>query len=291
MKQKNKIFDFVFEWLECEEAFIFWMVILNITASWVTYGVFFRDFHSFITEAMILGNDIAISFLSVSIIDIILYLALRKFRTLHNAAKSIFVAVNVVMFCADIFTLYYFNIPLNNIMFEFIMMTNVRESTEFLQTYLLNLKFWGFAGMIIAAAVLFRLLWLKISTQRQNLRFAVFVLSFLVSILAMGRMVCIYDHNVFIPRTLNSVGISRLSSLFYTNRMNLKNYNKMLNETPKSVSITKDESTIPYIVYVLGESTNRNHMSLYGYNLDTNPLLSARSSNKNNLGGGYTLRI
>ena len=45
----------------------------------------------------------------------------------------------------------------------------------------------------------------------------------------------------------------------------------------RDLLITKNESSIPYVVFVLGESTSRNHMSLYGYRLPTSPLLSKRA--------------
>lgn len=35
---------------------------------------------------------------------------------------------------------------------------------------------------------------------------------------------------------------------------------------------------VPYVVFILGESTDRNHMSLYGYHLDTSPHLKERNA-------------
>ena len=40
--------------------------------------------------------------------------------------------------------------------------------------------------------------------------------------------------------------------------------------------ILADESSIPFVVFVLGEATDRNHMQLYGYRLPTTPRLTAR---------------
>lgn len=40
--------------------------------------------------------------------------------------------------------------------------------------------------------------------------------------------------------------------------------------------ILTDDSTIPFVIFVLGESTDRNHMQLYGYRLPTTPLLNVR---------------
>ena len=38
-----------------------------------------------------------------------------------------------------------------------------------------------------------------------------------------------------------------------------------------SEKILADNSTIPFVIFILGESTDRNHMQLYGYRLPTTP--------------------
>lgn len=44
----------------------------------------------------------------------------------------------------------------------------------------------------------------------------------------------------------------------------------------RTTALTRNESDISFVVFVLGESTSRNHMSLYGYPLPTTPRLEAR---------------
>ncbi|MBR2208750.1 MAG: phosphoethanolamine transferase [Synergistaceae bacterium] len=278
----RKVRDFIYEWLEQEESFIFLMVLLNVTASYVTYQFFFEGLQAFIREFLILVCDIFISFLMVCIIDLFLYVSLRKLSLLHKTAKFIFVAVNVLMFCTDIFTLYHYKFPLNSIMFEIITNTNAREGSEFLQAYLNNLKFWSFAAMIIASAILLRCVWVKIFNKRPKFRFATFVIFFLLGIFALGRQFYTNGNFGFV-RAINSVGLTRLASLHNAHKASMKEYDKMINDVPKNATLTKNKSTIPYIVYILGESTTRNHMSLYGYKLPTNPLLSQR---KDSVGGG-----
>ena len=43
------------------------------------------------------------------------------------------------------------------------------------------------------------------------------------------------------------------------------------------VGETEGTDNIPYVVFILGESTSRHHMQLYGYGLPTTPKLSARA--------------
>ncbi|SFT32920.1 Phosphoethanolamine transferase for glucans (OPG), alkaline phosphatase superfamily [Selenomonas sp. GACV-9] len=44
------------------------------------------------------------------------------------------------------------------------------------------------------------------------------------------------------------------------------------------VELTRQENDIPQVVFILGESTSRHHMQLYGYELPTTPQLAARAA-------------
>ncbi len=43
-----------------------------------------------------------------------------------------------------------------------------------------------------------------------------------------------------------------------------------------TIEITHNESNLPFVIFILGESTNRNHMSIYGYDKPTTPNLQRR---------------
>ena len=55
-----------------------------------------------------------------------------------------------------------------------------------------------------------------------------------------------------------------------------ENFFVQMDEQLKSEKILSDDSDTPFVVFVLGEATDRNHMQLYGYRLPTTPHLSAR---------------
>lgn len=82
--------------------------------------------------------------------------------------------------------------------------------------------------------------------------------------------------NSFIHRSINSIGILRLSAMVRGSMNNEAKYQQEITSEHEPVTLTKNQSTIPYVIFILGESTNRNHMSLYGYSLDTNPKLEKR---------------
>ena len=279
MIKKSEIRDFVFEWREHEESFIFWMLVLNITAKFDIHGFLRQDIYDLFLAFRKFSVDIALSFVLVCVIDFILYCSLRKFHFFHTTVKFILVAVNLVMFCIDIFTIFYFQLPLNNILFEFTMMTNFREGTEFLQTYFANPKFWIVAFTMIIAVFMLRFFVVSFFRNRKNLKIFIFVFGCVLGISALFRqlyMLYNFRDSHRGQRIINSVGLPRIINLFYTYNANSEDYETVVNQLPEKVLLTKNESTIPYIVYILGESTNRNHMGLYGYRLQTNPLLSER---------------
>ena len=60
---------------------------------------------------------------------------------------------------------------------------------------------------------------------------------------------------------------------------NMQKFTQMMNGGTSHPAISSNESTIPYVVYILGESTSRHHLGLYGYHLDTTPCMSALEEN------------
>ena len=155
---KRNGYDFILDWLNSEGLFIFWMFILGITASKVTYSFMLRSFHDFTTEFLILLCDIAVVFINVVILSFVIYCLFRKTKTFLKVIKFILLMVGVCMFIADLFTLYYWKLPVNNIMLDFVMMTSMRETCEFLDVYLLDSGLWFFfLAVAVILFILFRI--------------------------------------------------------------------------------------------------------------------------------------
>ncbi|MBR4384472.1 MAG: phosphoethanolamine transferase [Selenomonadaceae bacterium] len=67
--------------------------------------------------------------------------------------------------------------------------------------------------------------------------------------------------------------------LFITKNYPTSSGEKIFAEMDRQLETEKifaDKSDIPFVIFVLGESTDRNHMQLYGYNLPTTPHLTER---------------
>lgn len=57
---------------------------------------------------------------------------------------------------------------------------------------------------------------------------------------------------------------------------NLHALNRMRDGKKINPVILSNNSSIPYVIYILGESTSRHHMGMYGYHLDTTPFTAQR---------------
>ncbi|MBQ9404027.1 MAG: sulfatase-like hydrolase/transferase [Synergistaceae bacterium] len=267
------------EWLEGESSFIFWMVVLNLTVVTfdLTYRTNLRD-NIFIRQVIIFTVDVAIILFLAVILDIILYFLFRRLSFLHKFAKIFFLIVNIFMFSIDLFTIYHYQIPLNVAMFDIVMMTNFREGSEFLQMYLTDKNFWLY--ILFVAALIF-IAWKLFALIIRNK--ALFCVLILVTF-CYGGFAAIRD--TFFRKTIrnivNYVGASRLYSILSHSYEGRSAYQKMLKEAPQNPIITRNDSSIPYVVFILGESTNRKHMSIYGYELNTTPNLLKRQ-NENRL--------
>ncbi|MBQ6110881.1 MAG: hypothetical protein IJL01_00650, partial [Synergistaceae bacterium] len=149
MTQRNTLIQFLSQWLESESLFIFWMIILNLTDSNVNYSLFLKDILSARAELMVLLCDTAIVSFTVIITDFVIYALFRKVKFVLTAFKAFLITLSAITFIADIFTLYSYNLPLNDIMFEIIALTNFRESFEFIQTYVMKPEIFLFFAAVV----------------------------------------------------------------------------------------------------------------------------------------------
>ncbi|MBQ7153988.1 MAG: sulfatase-like hydrolase/transferase [Synergistaceae bacterium] len=204
----------------------------------------------------------------------VIYLFLKKFTFIHDTLKYIFLCVSFCVFAMDLFAVYHYDLTFNNIMFEIIMMTNLREGGEFLQTYLADGKFWMFiAGILCALAVLRGIYGLFMKMQRVAV--ILFLVVFAASAVTTLRDAIIHFES-FPDFIINTNALSRIYQMYMKNYRAEKDYQKILAGACLEVPITKNNSSIPYVVFILGESTDRNRISLYGYSLLTSPKLSQR---------------
>ena len=176
-------------------------------------------------------------------------------------------AICAIIFLADAFALNYYGALINRTMLEIILATNANEASEFFLAYVLQPKF--LAIVLLAAIIFFAIC--KIQLPRVKEKFAAIFL-ILIFIIVGTRLI---KNPVQVFENGNSA--FRLAIILPEVLKNMKAYEKLAASANHQVTITKNESNLPLVIFILGESTTRNHMQLYGYYLPTTPKLVERN--------------
>ncbi len=214
----------------------------------------------------------SISIFRIILIDVVLYFLPSR---LKKFIQRILIILGSLMFVVDFFAVFYYGTPFNGAMMQIIFLTaTLREAFEFSSTYL-NLKFIIYTFCALTVVIIIKYILLKILSLHKFLP----VIFVSCSIFAgFAGSVFIYQTGYF-TEPFNNIAPIRLYQTYLLIRDDNKNYEDFFKLMPKEILLTENKSTIPYFIFILGESTTRNHMSLYDYNLNTNPKLSIRAKN------------
>lgn len=216
--------------------------------------------------------------------------------------RFIFIALSIFTFIAafvEIFLLGNFQTLFNKIMFQVFLSTNMHEASEFLQEYvskniIIVLVFFTLFSMAFFIKIpkslttkykkLQQGLYLNAKVSLYLLMICLMVFSFLFGRYWYGdkppkKEFFIEKNLLFRWEQTLYYGIKDQRD-FLNQYYNLsKQLQKFKKENPNY--ITKNNSVIPKVVLIIGESTQRNYMSLYGYPLQTTPRLQELHNNGN----------
>ena len=79
------------------------------------------------------------------------------------------------------------------------------------------------------------------------------------------------------PVTKSALSVVRMAILIPRAVNEIREYREVYdNLDAATIEITRNESDLPFVIFILGEATNRNHMSIYGYDKPTTPNLQRR---------------
>ena len=150
--------------------------------------------------------------------------------------------------------------------------TNGREAQEFFARYV------GVTGVLLALAFaglafgswryLKSLRWSRPSGHfRSRL-----LLALLLAGAGAGGIVFNYYHSFIINNDLDIPAV-RVGLSLDTAAQNMRSYEEIVTQAAVNPELTRNDSDIPYVVFILGESTNRRRLHLYGYPLENTPNL------------------
>ena len=250
------------------------------------------------TELMFLVIDHAEIFLLGTVQIFILCVAIHfLFSRLPEVKKFVQIVTGIYFFLVcvtDIFLIFKFQTVMMHIVMATILGTNPFSVKEFLRDYIL--KPYVFALLVAGVGFIF----LTVKALKN------FLTGFLMTrvfekisqpvqrFLIVGILIVLtglWSHWIYRAyafgdwnankKVVTSTAAGRVSMTFYyfVHNFPIGDEKKIFAEMDKqneAEKILEDKSEIPYIIYVIGESADRNHMSLYGYRLETNPLLQKR---------------
>ena len=192
-----------------------------------------------------------------------------------SVIRKAVLSIMAVFFVADGFLLAKYGTVMDKAMFQAVLDTNFMEIWEYIQSQIGI----GYFAVITALAVLsyffvftlkkgFDAVCDKVSVKRR------FVLYFAV-IFGFGFFI-----NVVYFVTPSMSSLYRIPEIAYDSVEEISEYREIYGKIDsEKVEITQNSSSIPYVVFVLGESTSRSYMSIYGYHIQTTPCLGKRLGN------------
>lgn len=214
-------------------------------------------------------------------------LLLKNHLRIKFFLQTTLIILFAIFFVTDIFLLHKFNLVLHVNMIQIVMGTNPSETKDFLSNYVLTFPvIFGvifFIAAIVALSKGLNKFFLNRSEERLK-RFSIdlriiflpIILFWCGTIVWAVASILFKQTEIIFQKTTFGRNISRCVEAFDS----IGNESKILAELDSQTEAEKilsDNSSVPYVILILGEATTRNHMSLYGYKLPTTPLLDLRN--------------
>ncbi len=182
-----------------------------------------------------------------------------------------------LMLAIDAFTLYNYHGVLDEGMFQVVFETNPQEAMEYLQTQWKNILL--AAAAVTTGGFLGRSLTGKGYTRLLHAHPVFLVVGIFLIFSGFGAATAdaMLDPEQKLEDYQKYLSVERITQIVPDAYKEIGAAQAVYdNFDQKPVEITRNESSIPYVVFILGESTSRHHMQLYGYPLPDTPRLAQR---------------
>lgn len=263
ISRSKKIWNGIVNFIQQHFRFIMLMLFINIPYLF-NISSFGRGVHHFL-------------YMCFAIVCLTLIISLIPYKRVMRITKSIIELFSVLLLFLFLHFLYYYRSLPDSAIFEILLATNHNEVIEYLQANVLNSRLYGSICAVIFVLSAYSLLILKLEYKRSAILFASAWLTFASFFTVVNLVKDIIKQKTTTRDRLLHQCCSVVSTVFLTrdainDMQQLKQMKQKGNTHPK---LLKNNSTIPYVVFILGESTTRNHMGIYGYHLQTTPYLSS----------------
>ena len=240
-----------------DEHFMFIMILFIINSLTTAWSLFDED-----------KIDVAIGYIfSVWLGSLIItcLIDLLPKRFLQKIVKAVLVIPIGLIFIGEFFTMYCYKALIGTGIINSALETNMREATEFS----------GVVSVIVLIALivgLYKYNPLKKITLKQKTKSGIVCTLMVLSVFYTIRMFTVYTDFIWDDEVLP---VQRVYASTSVAVRNMQAYKELSSQVNSKVELTENNSQIKNIVFILGESTNRNHMHLYGYYLPNTPNLDA----------------
>ncbi len=264
----NKTFGAIKQFVSNNITFIIVMVCCNLPVL-ITYENVWNKFELF-SYIFAVNTLVALLFSAI------------PWKRVRLSVKIFIIVLSVLSFYLDAyFSMIYNGVPDQSVI-EIVLETNPAEALGYIKAYMMNI--WLYVVFVVSLLVLFAIM--HYAGNLRNIRGVIAGISLFImfgTIMALVKIVSEkMNRDMTTYRHVRYEACSVLGkTLFLIKAISSQNaISKMENKTAKP-NILENESSIPYVVYILGESFSRHHLGLYGYHLDTTPLLDAKEKQGN----------
>lgn len=256
-----------FIWKKIENIFENdFLVLMQITLlNFIPYGINKYFFSKYATRPFYYKTlKFLIGYIEFFIFCLGIMIILSLFKEkIKNIILNTIKYLSYLTFIIEILLLKNFGALINPGFFQVLLETNQEEGIEFLKMYF-NFKI----VILIIFLVVLNYLVIKIFNRKIDInrffKIKSFKIIFIIYII----------YSIFDFKGIKAFSIERVYASVKGAYHNIKEYKDISKEFENNkLTIISNDSKIKNIILVIGESTTRNHMSLYDYSLETNPLL------------------
>lgn len=205
---------------------------------------------------------------------------LHRIPTMHRVVLWVFLGFNILVFYVDVFLLFGWNSVFNQGMAEIVLSIDPYVVKDFLLLYVASVNTLAVVVMVTAFLFVMMKALHMLFLWNSGKGYIVCMILFLVSAAGFG---AIQGRRIFFNAPLVQIDVPALRAVSsmragYQALGSYDTVRQKLRALAEEEAIILNDSDIPYVIFVLGESTDRNKMSLYGYSLKTSPLLEQRNT-------------
>jgi len=221
-------------------------------------------------QLVVLGIDAL--FLLAAVTLVVTVLGSIPVRKVRKVLVALVLGGSAVLAALECFSIYHYDALVGAGIITAVLQTNGQEAGEFLRMYV------GWSGLGIMLLFLggwgalrrypLKLPLCHLSRHWRSRALPLFLLAGGVAGICLWQ----FYHSFVINDSLD-IPVVRVARAMDTSVRNIQAFEELRQQASADVTITANDSDVPYVVFILGESTNRERMHLYGYPLENTPNL------------------